>query len=758
MTLVTVGMPACDSARTIGRAIASVRAQTDGDWRLIISDDASTDDTVAIAEEAARTDPRIRLIRQPQRLGAMNFGVLLAVAETPLFAWLAADDWWDPQFLSSTRPALDRRPDAVSALPRVAWARGEAPPRKPPATDALDGDPDDRARAFLADPGGSRIYGLMRTVAARAAFPPADMHAWDWAFMLGLLAQGAQVAVPEVLLTREETDWLHYAETVGAGGVRGLARSFPAWPASRLALARGHVPAGALRALWALNLLKHEEYLAACHPATYARRHRLYRLLGMHFASDPRATAALMDRVARRNAGRDPARAEAAAALRDRARAAAAPSVRTRRAAPPLTAVLAARNAAPTLDRLLAHYQRHAAQVILIDHGSTDRTRAIAEARRGAPVTEIVAQPFDGTFDLAAQLDLKRQVLAGLRDSWVIHADADEFPDPPTDRAAQGHTLRSLAAEWGDAVVAAPCRELAFLPLTEDAVHHPDGFEATLRHAVPIADHDPKQRLFRAGADLTLWRATGGHTITLDPARIALDRLVLRHYPGLSLDHLRAQYLSRVHARADLARRWHTTRAAARSFDIVAPPDGALAGPEAPEAPEQSNFPVFVPRRDPPSPAAPDGPVDLWIVAGDDRAAGTVRALLAANFPGLRMAAGPEAPAPPAAVLHVLSHPAQAAGRDAACAWVRGIARTRQAALAPGLRYTEARVEDLPARAGEAVLAVRALLTGSAPCGTAAFLRPAAPVARPCPDPVTRAICTDLARDLGYAWTGDAPA
>jgi glycosyltransferase involved in cell wall biosynthesis len=758
MTPVTIGMPACDSARTLDRAIRSVLAQTDGNWRLVISDDASTDRTATLAEDAARADPRIRVIRQPVRLGAMNFGVLLALADTPLFAWLAADDWWHPRFLEATRSVLDTRPDAVSALPRVAWAAGDGPAGKAPPTAALEGGWDDRARAFLADPGGSRIYGLMRTDAARASFPPEDVHAWDWAFMLGLLAQGPQVALPEVLLTREETDWLHYADAVDASGARGLARSFPAWPASRLAITRGHVPAGALRALWALNLLKHEERLAACDPARYARRHRLYRVLGMHFASDPRATAALMDRVARRNARRDPARAAAAAALRDRARAAAAPALRTRRALPPLTAVLAARNAAATLDRLLAHYQRHDARVILIDHGSTDRTRAIAEARRGAPVVDILDQPFDGTFDLAAQLDLKRQVLAGLGDGWVIHADADEFPDPPADKAAQGSTLRALAAGWDDGVLAAPCRELAFLPRTEDELHSPDGFEATLRHAVPIADHDPKQRLFRAGADLTLWRATGGHTVTADPARIAPDRLVLRHYPGLSLDHLRAQYLSRVHARADLARRWHTTRAAAQSFDIVPPRPGTLAGPDDPEAPTLPNFPVFVPRPAPPDPATPDGPADLWIVAGDPAATDVARALLAANFAGLRTVVSGVAPQAPAAVLHVLRHPSCAAGRDAACAWVRGIARVRQSALTPGLRYAEVRAEDLPAQAGALVVAVRALLSGSAPGGTSGFLRPTVPVTRPSPDPATRAICSDLARDLGYGWTDDAPA
>jgi glycosyltransferase involved in cell wall biosynthesis len=78
--------------------------------------------------------------------------------------------------------------------------------------------------------------------------------------------------------------------------------------------------------------------------------------------------------------------------------------------------VVTARNAAATLGRFLAHYRCHEATVILIDHGSTDRTRTIAQAQMGAPVARIIDQPFDGTFDLTAQLNLKRQVIGTIRD------------------------------------------------------------------------------------------------------------------------------------------------------------------------------------------------------------------------------------------------------------------------------------------------------------------------------------------------------
>jgi glycosyltransferase involved in cell wall biosynthesis len=758
MTPVTIGIPACDSARTLARAIGSVRAQTCQYWRLVVSDDASTDTTAAIAEAAAKGDARISVVRQPVRRGAMNFGDLLARADTPYFAWLAADDFWAPEFLSRTLAALEARPDAVSALPRAAFV-GPGCSGRIPDTATLDGSWPDRVRRFLAHPGGTRMYGLMRTPAAKAAFPLRDMNAYDWALMLGLLAQGPQVEVPEVLLFREETDWLRYAEAVDESRVRGPYRQFPIVEMSLLAIRRGHVPRSAWSDLLALNLRKHEEYVAVCHPAKFGRRLWLYRRLGLPFATRPETGAAVMRKVA----ARDPVRAPAAQAVlaklvpeADPVRIAAPGTLG--RAFPPLTAIVMARNAEGTLDRLLTHLHRHGAQAVVIDHASTDRTRAIAEARRDGPVREILAEPFNGVFDLTAQLRRKREVIAALPEGWVIHADADEFLDAP-----DGGRLCDLVSAWKDRqILAAPCREMVFLPNDEDSRHDPASFEATMTMAAPLVEHDPKQRLFRTGADLTLWMATGGHTITTDPARLARTALPLRHYIGLSLDDLRAQYLGRVFAHGDRMKRWHTSRLVG-GVQITAPPTGTLARLGDPEAPPLTTLPIFAPLADDPPCAPPAGAVDLWIVSVVPGAGEEVTEIVKVNFPGLRIASGPRPPEGLAAVLHVLAHSAVAVAgatgademRQAACDWLRGIARARQAALLPGRSYVEVRIEDLPAAIPAVVLAVRDLLLGRAQ-GAARFLRPAAIRLSACPGPEVRTITTSMARDLGYDWAEPA--
>ena len=66
--LVSIITPACNSGKYLEATIRSVRNQTWENWEMLIVDDASTDDTAAIALRFAAQDPRIRVIRLPSVL------------------------------------------------------------------------------------------------------------------------------------------------------------------------------------------------------------------------------------------------------------------------------------------------------------------------------------------------------------------------------------------------------------------------------------------------------------------------------------------------------------------------------------------------------------------------------------------------------------------------------------------------------------------------------------------------------------------
>lgn len=98
--VVTVIVPGFDIAPFAQEAIDSLRAQTLQRWTAILIDDASTDRTGTIFDEAAALDPRLQVVHHPSRRGlsaARNTG--LDRVETPFIGFLDADDRYRPRAL-----------------------------------------------------------------------------------------------------------------------------------------------------------------------------------------------------------------------------------------------------------------------------------------------------------------------------------------------------------------------------------------------------------------------------------------------------------------------------------------------------------------------------------------------------------------------------------------------------------------------------------------------------------------------------------
>lgn len=98
--LVSIIMPAYNSADFIVEAIQSVLQQTHLNWELLIIDDASVDDTVIITQKFASTDSRIQLFQNKTNLGAgVSRNIGIKAAQGSFIAFLDADDLWMPKKL-----------------------------------------------------------------------------------------------------------------------------------------------------------------------------------------------------------------------------------------------------------------------------------------------------------------------------------------------------------------------------------------------------------------------------------------------------------------------------------------------------------------------------------------------------------------------------------------------------------------------------------------------------------------------------------
>ena len=101
LPLVSIIMPAYNSASTIERAINSVLRQTYKAWELLIVDDCSTDSTPQILEVYQKISRRIRVVRNRANSGpAISRNKALQLAAGSYVAFLDADDLWLPEKLS----------------------------------------------------------------------------------------------------------------------------------------------------------------------------------------------------------------------------------------------------------------------------------------------------------------------------------------------------------------------------------------------------------------------------------------------------------------------------------------------------------------------------------------------------------------------------------------------------------------------------------------------------------------------------------
>ena len=100
--LIVITIPMYNEVKYIADTLESVSKQTWTDFKVLISDNASTDGSGEICEAFCKKDDRFHYIRQPVNIGACkNFQFLLDHTESPYFMWLGAHDLLHPHFLET---------------------------------------------------------------------------------------------------------------------------------------------------------------------------------------------------------------------------------------------------------------------------------------------------------------------------------------------------------------------------------------------------------------------------------------------------------------------------------------------------------------------------------------------------------------------------------------------------------------------------------------------------------------------------------
>jgi glycosyltransferase involved in cell wall biosynthesis len=244
---VSIGMPVFNGEKYLRQALDSILAQTNQDFELIISDNASTDKTQQICREYVRKDSRIRYYRNKINIGAArNFNRVFELSSGEYFKWAAHDDVLAPEFLSRCNGILDQNPSIVLCHSRTGCIDESGAIVRTYEYEAV---PDSRKSHerfgnVLKKIGVPwMIFGVIRRDILNKTRLMGDYIGSDWVLLAEISLFGRMYEIPEYLFFRREHQdaytTKHYSkpvnyhnypdELVWWTGVKGRNLTLPHW-------------------------------------------------------------------------------------------------------------------------------------------------------------------------------------------------------------------------------------------------------------------------------------------------------------------------------------------------------------------------------------------------------------------------------------------------------------------------------------------------------------------------------------------------
>ncbi|MBE9201833.1 MULTISPECIES: glycosyltransferase family 2 protein [unclassified Nodularia (in: cyanobacteria)] len=199
---VSIGLPVYNGEKFIKAALDSLLAQTFTDFELIISDNASTDNTEEICRAYAAQDERIRYYRNNSNLGcSRNFNRVFELSVGEYFKWAAYDDLHAPDFLIKCVEILDNHPTVVLCHSHVSLIdeNGDFLQNYNIKLNTDSQKPHKRFHELLTKHLCYQCYGLIRASALRKIPPMGSYGTADGILLLRIGLLGQFYEIPEYL-------------------------------------------------------------------------------------------------------------------------------------------------------------------------------------------------------------------------------------------------------------------------------------------------------------------------------------------------------------------------------------------------------------------------------------------------------------------------------------------------------------------------------------------------------------------------------
>lgn len=201
---ITVFIPVRNCARFIEKAIKSVLHQTFDNFKLVIADNCSTDDTKSIVRKYLG-DRRVFLIERPLDIGMIeNFNACLSLAKTKYYMFLCSDDiLYSDRSLEKAIHVLEANPEVPAVYSDIVYIdeRGKTIMKRKFGQYELVNSETLARKSIIATKNWYGIPLLVRSSAAEGIqYDGALLYAADVDFSLASSKRSNIYRIPELLI------------------------------------------------------------------------------------------------------------------------------------------------------------------------------------------------------------------------------------------------------------------------------------------------------------------------------------------------------------------------------------------------------------------------------------------------------------------------------------------------------------------------------------------------------------------------------
>jgi glycosyltransferase involved in cell wall biosynthesis len=194
---------------------------------VIISDNASTDDTQGICQDFIKKDNRVKYVKQLSNKGpSTNFNEVLKRASGKYFMWLGDDDWIDPSYVRHCMSFLRTDCDLALVSGAPIYYRDGVKAYEGRVFDFLETSWCTRvARYYLMAADNGMFYGIMRTAQLQKIVIP-NIMGGDWHLIANIVSTGKSRMSPLVAVHRElggaTTSYRQIAKSLGLPAIQAI--------------------------------------------------------------------------------------------------------------------------------------------------------------------------------------------------------------------------------------------------------------------------------------------------------------------------------------------------------------------------------------------------------------------------------------------------------------------------------------------------------------------------------------------------------